>query len=168
MQFWPPDDEHMCSKHVEAWNKTYCKTKILCIKLVNYRDKYTIYLSSTTRLICLFWPSPGIITETKNGQCTGWWAFQIQYNGHQKDTACQWNWATINMEAIHNIWSWFPGRLPADVNFFTVDAYTDFPYCRSNINWLPNYRMHLFSLLHRACCRVTQLLYQLLHIYINL
>jgi len=19
MQFWPPDDEHMCSKHVEAW-----------------------------------------------------------------------------------------------------------------------------------------------------
>jgi len=40
-QFWPSDDEHMCSKHVEAWNKTYCKTKILCIKLVNYRDKYT-------------------------------------------------------------------------------------------------------------------------------
>ena len=28
-----------CSKHVEAWNKTYCKTKILCIKLVNYWDK---------------------------------------------------------------------------------------------------------------------------------
>jgi hypothetical protein len=41
MQFWPLDDEHMCSKHVEAWNKTYCKTKILCIKLVNYWDKYT-------------------------------------------------------------------------------------------------------------------------------
>ena len=20
IQFWPPDDEHMCSKHVEAWN----------------------------------------------------------------------------------------------------------------------------------------------------
>ena len=41
MQFWPPDDEHMCPKHVEAWNKTYCETKILCIKLVNYWDKYT-------------------------------------------------------------------------------------------------------------------------------
>jgi len=40
MQFWPPDDEHMCSKHVEAWNKTYCETN-LCIKLVNYWDKYT-------------------------------------------------------------------------------------------------------------------------------
>jgi len=43
MQFWPPDDEHMCSKHVEAWNKTYCKTKILCIKLVNYSDKLTFW-----------------------------------------------------------------------------------------------------------------------------
>jgi len=31
----------MCSKHVEAWNKLNCKTKILCIKLVNYWDKYT-------------------------------------------------------------------------------------------------------------------------------
>jgi len=31
--------EHMCSKHVEAWNKTYCKTKMLCIKLVNYWKK---------------------------------------------------------------------------------------------------------------------------------
>jgi len=39
--YWPPVDEHMCSKHVEAWNETYCKTKILCIKLVNYQDKYT-------------------------------------------------------------------------------------------------------------------------------
>jgi len=26
IQFGPPDDEHMCSKHVEAWNKTYCET----------------------------------------------------------------------------------------------------------------------------------------------
>ena len=27
MQFWPPDDEHMCSKHVEAWNKFIVKQK---------------------------------------------------------------------------------------------------------------------------------------------
>ena len=39
-QFWPPDGEHMCSKHVQAWNKTYCKTNLLCIKLVNYWDKF--------------------------------------------------------------------------------------------------------------------------------
>jgi len=27
MQFWPPDDEHMCSKHIEAWNKLIVKQK---------------------------------------------------------------------------------------------------------------------------------------------
>jgi len=27
MQFWPPDDEHMCSKHEEAWNKLIVKQK---------------------------------------------------------------------------------------------------------------------------------------------
>jgi len=27
MQFWPHDDEHMCSKHVEAWNKLIVKQK---------------------------------------------------------------------------------------------------------------------------------------------
>ena len=25
VQFWPPDDEHMCSKHVEAYNKLIIK-----------------------------------------------------------------------------------------------------------------------------------------------
>ena len=25
VQFWPPDDEHMCLKHVEAWNKLIIK-----------------------------------------------------------------------------------------------------------------------------------------------
>jgi len=27
MQFWPPDDEHMCSKYVEACNKRIVKQK---------------------------------------------------------------------------------------------------------------------------------------------
>ena len=27
MQFWPPDDEHMCWKNVEAWNKLTVKQK---------------------------------------------------------------------------------------------------------------------------------------------
>ena len=35
IQFLPPDDEHMCSKHVEAWNKLIVE-QILCIKLVNF------------------------------------------------------------------------------------------------------------------------------------
>ena len=25
VQFWPPDDEHMCPKHVQAWNKLIIK-----------------------------------------------------------------------------------------------------------------------------------------------
>jgi len=33
MQFWPPDDEHMCSKHVEAEIKLIVK-QILCINLI--------------------------------------------------------------------------------------------------------------------------------------
>jgi len=40
MQFWLPDDEYMCSKHVEAGNKLIVK-QILCIKLVKYWNKYT-------------------------------------------------------------------------------------------------------------------------------
>ena len=27
MQFWPPDDEYMCSKHIETWNKLIVKQK---------------------------------------------------------------------------------------------------------------------------------------------
>jgi len=27
IQFWPPDDEHMCSNNVEAWNKLIVKQK---------------------------------------------------------------------------------------------------------------------------------------------
>jgi len=29
IQFWPPDEEHMCSKHVQARNKTYCETNFV-------------------------------------------------------------------------------------------------------------------------------------------
>ena len=30
VQFWPPDDEHMCSKHVEALNKLIIKFSASC------------------------------------------------------------------------------------------------------------------------------------------
>jgi len=40
MQFWLSDDEHMCSKRVETWNKLIVK-KNLCARLVGYWDKYT-------------------------------------------------------------------------------------------------------------------------------
>ena len=59
MQFWPPDDKHMCSKHVEAWNKTYCETKILCMKLVNYWDKSLSHVPSVfPSFVCFLSPPP--------------------------------------------------------------------------------------------------------------
>jgi len=45
IQFWPPDDEHMCSKHVEAWNKLIVKQK--------------------------YFASSWLITETTNSTCFG-------------------------------------------------------------------------------------------------
>jgi len=41
MQFWPPDDEHMCSKHVEAWNKLSAKQKFCASSLLNTEIKWS-------------------------------------------------------------------------------------------------------------------------------
>ena len=35
MHFWPPDDEHMCSKHVEAWNKNLLWNKFCASNWLN-------------------------------------------------------------------------------------------------------------------------------------
>ena len=69
IQFWPPDDEHMCSKHVEAWNiltvkqnfvhQVWLTTKInscYMFRLNCHRqgaDTYitTMYSSKTARVI---------------------------------------------------------------------------------------------------------------------
>ena len=41
IQLWPPDDEHIVFETYRVYNKLIIKKKILCIKLVNYWDKYT-------------------------------------------------------------------------------------------------------------------------------
>ena len=50
MQFWPPDDEHVCSKHVEAWNKLIVKQKFCAsswlITEINIL-RYTVSKTST-------------------------------------------------------------------------------------------------------------------------
>ena len=62
MQFWPPDDEHMCSKHVEAWNKlivkqTFCASSWLITEInilrctVSKTSKFTICKSRSKILI---------------------------------------------------------------------------------------------------------------------
>jgi hypothetical protein len=42
IQFCPPDDEHMCSKHVEVWNKLIIKCSASsCLILINkYMEMY--------------------------------------------------------------------------------------------------------------------------------
>ena len=55
MQFWPPDDELMCSKHVEAWNETYCKTKFCAWSWLNTEInilRCKVSLTSKNKIIC--------------------------------------------------------------------------------------------------------------------
>ena len=52
VQFCPPDDEHMCSKHVEAWNKLIIKFSASSwLILIN---KYIEMLSQQNIKICPF------------------------------------------------------------------------------------------------------------------
>jgi len=45
MQFWPPDDEDMCSKHVEAWNKLIVKQKFCASSwLITDLNCYVVYM----------------------------------------------------------------------------------------------------------------------------
>ena len=55
MQFWPPDDEHMCSKHVEAWNKTYCETNFCASTWLNTEiNILRCTVSKTSKKMCNF------------------------------------------------------------------------------------------------------------------
>ena len=44
MQFWPPGDEHMCSKHVEAWSKLIVKQKFCASSWLITEIKVTFWL----------------------------------------------------------------------------------------------------------------------------
>jgi len=51
-QFWPPDDEQMCSKHVEAWNKLivkqqFCASSWLITEIKKYAHIYLLLNYST-------------------------------------------------------------------------------------------------------------------------
>jgi len=52
MQFWPPGDEHMCSKHVEAWNKLIVKQKFCAsIWLITEINVFAMYV-----ITCIYIP----------------------------------------------------------------------------------------------------------------
>jgi hypothetical protein len=67
VQFWPPDDEHMYSKHVEAWNKVIIKFSasswwILIKKYIERVLSQSVHGTATYRCddtrgcIIQFWP----------------------------------------------------------------------------------------------------------------
>ena len=82
IQIWPPDDEHICSKHIEAWNKLIVKQKfcvsrwliteinnILCLWFrasliyinncpTRYNTKQLIYYSASSQAAQKTWLVP--------------------------------------------------------------------------------------------------------------
>ena len=43
IQFWPPDDEHMCPKHVEAWNKLMVQQNFCVSSWLNTEINVTMF-----------------------------------------------------------------------------------------------------------------------------
>jgi len=55
MQFCPPDDEHMCSKHVEAGNKLIVKQKVCASSwLIAEMNILSCTVSKTSKLLKMF------------------------------------------------------------------------------------------------------------------
>ena len=55
MQFWPTDHEHMCSKHVEAWNKLTAKQKFFASNwLITEINILRCTVSKTSKLFLCF------------------------------------------------------------------------------------------------------------------
>jgi len=57
MQFWPPDDEQMCSKHVAAWNKfilkqKFCASSWLITEIKNLSSVKEVFCATLCYLIC--------------------------------------------------------------------------------------------------------------------
>ena len=63
MQFCSPDDEHMCSKHVEAWNKLIVKQKCCASSwLITEINKLRCTVSKTSKKLSV----KGQIPNTSN------------------------------------------------------------------------------------------------------
>ena len=58
MQLWPPGDEHMCSKHVEAWNKLIVKQKFCTSSLlITEINILRCTVSKTSKFVASSWHS---------------------------------------------------------------------------------------------------------------
>ena len=91
MQFWPPDDEHMCSKHVEAWNKLIVKQKFCAsswlITEINVSYIWLLYIMSLfcqyMDLVCHFSNGPQNYSVMHENREISWYLICICYLGFQ-------------------------------------------------------------------------------------
>jgi len=74
MQFWTPDDDHMCSKHVEAWNKLIVKQKcctsswlITEISILRYTVSKTSKNIKLLSLLCYWFATKPYTDVNSNG-----------------------------------------------------------------------------------------------------
>ena len=76
MQFWPPDDEHTFSKHVEAWNKLIVKQKFCASSwlITEINMLYQLLKTSTMKvLLTVSIPSYNICFTTNINLITDVW-----------------------------------------------------------------------------------------------
>jgi len=76
MQYWPPDGEHMCSKHVEAWKKnllwnkfcvsSWLNTEIKLPRLIFSSHSLTVRFNSLSFSIISFSCDPHILKRFVN------------------------------------------------------------------------------------------------------
>ena len=101
MQFWLPDDERMCSKHVEAWNKPIVKQKFCAsswlITEINVSCIWLLY-------IFLFFQYVGLLDFQPKSD-TFWQYVSLQ--GHISDIQFVDNkslfWSPLSH---HEVWAW--------------------------------------------------------------
>ena len=66
MQFWPPDDEHMCSKYVEVWNKLIVKQNFCASSwLITEINILRCTVSKTSKKSSLSYPKGKILLQRK-------------------------------------------------------------------------------------------------------
>ena len=73
VQFWPPDDEHICSKHIEAWNKLIIKFSASSWLILGRKEEHwfsctAIILTSShgAKPQCCWWLAPAKPVSRQN------------------------------------------------------------------------------------------------------
>jgi len=115
MQFWPPDDEHMCLKHVEAWNKLIVKQKF-CASSWLITEINTWIIDHTFSHTALYHPLflwvvfnrkllPCLLTHS-TVQCPSWAANRLAASQEIPHISCNLRFITALTSVHHLSLSW--------------------------------------------------------------